>query len=161
MTEGFWINYKTGKVVPIDEHERSIRRPDVAKKLGVSALEKEFSKFKLEKDREKFLLWLMKSAPLMRVRGHGTEVTFDFDSRSRLDPLDAIAEFGRNNLGPFSRMTINNYATKEMNYLSFQQFEELMDTSGPEGVLRIGSKNLAKALRKIAVEIDMAKILKK
>ena len=167
MTEGYWINYRTGKAVPIHEHETDIRNPAIWKKLGFSVKDMElFKPFKFVKDREKFLLWLIQKYPLMRVRGHGTSVTFDFNNRSRQGPIDAIYDFGENNLGPFSRMSINNYATKENVEMSFSDFESLMNSDGAEGILRVGSDirvnaRILRELRKISTEIDMGDIFKK
>jgi hypothetical protein len=168
MNDGFWINYRGNtKVVPIHEHETDIRNPAIWKKLGFNVKDMElFKPFKLGRDREKFLLWLMQKYPLMRVRGHGVSTTFDFNNRSRQAPIDAIFEFGENNLGPFSRLYINNYATRENVEMSFSEFESLMNTDGAEGILRVGSdirvnSRVLRELRRIATEIDMTTIFRK
>lgn len=168
MNEGYWINYANGKVVPIHDHEIDIRNPQTWKKLGFNVKDMDlFKPFKVRNDREKFLLWLLQKYPLMRVRGHGNSVTFDFNSRSRQSPIDAIFEFGEDNLGPFSRISVNNYATKENVDMSYSDFVSLLDTDGAEGVLRVGSdtprvnSRVLRELRKIATEIDMSNIFKK
>jgi len=167
MNDGFWINYRNGKVVQIHEHETDIRNPAIWKKLGFSAKDMElFKPFKLVNDRERFLLWLLQKYPLMRVRGHGVSTTFDFSNRSRQAPIDAIFEFGENNLGPFSRLYINNYATRGNIDMSFPEFESLMKSDGAEGILRVGSdirvnSRVLRELRDIATEIDMTSIFKK
>jgi len=167
MTEGFWINYSRGKVVKIHEHENDIRKLPVVKKLGLTEKDMDgFAKFQPGRDRERFLLWLMKTFPLMRVRGHGMSVTFDFDSRRRQQAIDSIYEFGQNNLGPFSQMVINNYATRESVHMSFHDFEGLFESDGAEGILRVGAEERTNArilreLRKIATVIDMGNILQR
>ncbi|MCK9154508.1 MAG: hypothetical protein M0P12_00190 [Paludibacteraceae bacterium] len=167
MNDGFWINYANGKTVRIHEHETDIRNPAIFKKLGFNIREMEaFKPFKLGVDREKFMLWLMHKYPLMRVRGHGISTTFEFDSRSRQSPLDAVFEFAENNLGPFSMLTINNFATKESVDISFGSFKDLMDSDGAEGVLRYGSTirmntNVLKELRKISRVLKNTDMLKK
>lgn len=167
MTEGYWINYRNGKVIPIHEHETDIRNPATWKKLGFSVNDMEqFKPFKPGKDREKFLLWLLQKYPLMRVRGHGASVTFDFNNRSRQAPIDAIFDFGEDNLGPFSSLSINNYATRENVSMSFSDFESLMNSDGAEGILRVGSdirvnSRVLRELKKIATEIDMSGLFKK
>lgn len=81
MKEGYWVNYRSGKEFVIREHEQWIREPKNAKKLGLSAnVIKSFSKFKAVKDRDKFLLFVMKNAPVMRIRGHGNYASFEYSS---------------------------------------------------------------------------------
>lgn len=139
MKEGYWINYKNGKEFPIHEHEQWIREPKNAKKLGLSAnVIKAFSKFKPEKDRDKFLLFIMKSAPVMRVRGHGNYATFEYASRNRRDPMDAIWMWGQQNAGDFTGLRIINFSTKEEVSIMYGEFERLMDI-GPDEVMRHAS----------------------
>lgn len=167
MTDGFWINYSNGKVVKIHEHETDIRNPVVFKKLGFNVKDMElFKPFKLGKDREKFMLWLMHKYPLMRVRGHGIGTTFEFDTRSRQLALDAVLEFADDNLGEFSMLTINNLSTKESIDISFGKLKDLLDSDGVEGVLRYGNKvrfnaSVLKELVKIAKQLDETKVLKR
>jgi len=140
MKEGYWINYKTGKEFPIHEHEQWIRVPKNAKKLGVPknviAL---FNDFKPDRDRDKFLMFIMKHAPVMRVRGHGNYATFEYASRNRRDPMDAIWMWGQQNAGPFTGLYIVNFATREKAQMNWNQFEELMDSGGPDAVMRAAS----------------------
>jgi len=135
MREGYWINYRTGKVFSISDHMQWVSDDRNANKLGipksVAVLAKDI------KDREKYLLFLMKNAPVMRVRGHGSFVTFEFDSRSRQDVMDAILDWGRQNAGPFTTMNITNFATKENTQIRFEEFENAMDSGGAEAVLRV------------------------
>lgn len=167
MTEGFWINYANGRVVPIHEHEIDIRKPEVFKKLGFNVKEMEqFRPFKPVQDREKFMLWLMHKYPLMRVRGHGISTTFEFDSHSRQSALDAVFEFADNHLGDYSMLVINNLATKESISISFGKFKDLLNDEGAEGVLRHGSRikmnsSVLKGLKAIAKVLDNKQILKK
>lgn len=158
MREGFWINYRSGKVFEVEEHEKFLRQPGNADKLGLSdaLIHELFTKFKPVKDRDKMLTRLMHQAPVMRVRGHGNDVTFEFASSSKRDPLEAIADFARMNLGPYSGMTIVNMATGESNYLLYPDFKALMDEDNVEAVLRAASverKRLARRLLRLAKKL--------
>lgn len=161
MREGYWINYATSKTFDINEHEMWLRVPGNAKKLG---LPREvigmFRNFKPVVDRDKFLMFVMKHAPVMRVRGHGTTVAFEYNSTSRRDPMDAIWIFGKENLGPFSTLYIVNFATNEKVEILFQNFEEAVDTGGYDAVMRVAKvqklsikKNVVAALLQLSKEL--------
>lgn len=135
MTEGYWINYNTGKMIEMPEHESFIRDPKNAKKLGVPP--NVHTMAANIKDREKYLLFLLQHAPLMRVRGHGASVGFQFATHSRQDAMDAILSWGKNNAGPMTWLMIDNFATKESTQMNFEQFEEQMDSGGAEAILRV------------------------
>lgn len=114
MKDGFWINYETEKVFLIDEHEMWLRAGNNASKLGVSKLlQKEFDTFTPKEDREKFLLFIMSRAPIMRVRGHGAYWTFEFSSKLVQKPLDAIYLFCKDRAGDMTQLIINNFAKKD------------------------------------------------
>lgn len=136
MREGYWINYETMQTFPIHEHEEWIREEDNARQLGVSEnVISMFDDFEFQKDRLAFLSFLMKNAPIMRVRGHGAYMTFEYATRSR-KPVEAAWLFGLENAGPFSTMVINNLETGEQTAMKFQEMQKIMDTSGPEGIMR-------------------------
>jgi len=140
MKDGFWINYRTGKEFDIDEHETWIRRPGNAKKLGIpSKVQKAFPEFTIVKDRIKFVMFLMQHAPIMRVRGHGNYVTFEYSSRSRNDPMDSIWLWGLKNAGPFTGMYIVNFATGEKTNIYWRDFKEAMESGGAEAVMRVAA----------------------
>jgi len=140
MREGLWINYKTGKTFPIHEHEQWLRGKGNAKKLGVPPkVISAFKKFKPGGDRDKFLLFVMKNAPVMRVRGHGQSVSFEYSSRNRHDPMDAIWMWGQRNAGPFTHLYIVNFATRESTQMFWQEFEENMEKGGAQAVMRAAS----------------------
>jgi len=158
MREGFWINYKSGKAFFLEEHETWLRQPGNADKLGVSdALAHElFEKYEPVKDRDKMLTRLMHQAPVMRVRGHGNDTTFEFASHSKRDPLEAIADFAKKNLGPYSGLTIANLATGESNSLSYSDFKALMDEDNVEAVMRAASaerRRIARRLLRLAKKL--------
>jgi hypothetical protein len=114
MKEGYWANYNTGKVFLIDEHEMWIRREGNADKLGLS--EKLFTattaKYKPQKDRDEFLKNLMRHAPIMRVRGHGDVVTFEYSSKSEVKPWESIRRQGSEWFGPYTVVNIYNFETR-------------------------------------------------
>lgn len=155
MKDGYWINYKTGKDFPIDEHERWIRKPANAKKLGLSKeLMETFENFTPKRDRNKFLLFLMKHAPIMRVRGHGHYVTFEYSSRRRNPPIESAWLWGMENAGPFTTMRITNFATNETVEMSFKQLDELMESGGAEAVMRVAKDE--GTIREAPVQADIA-----
>ena len=112
MKEGYWVNYETADVFLIDEHERWVRREGNAATLGVSASVMQLALVKYEpgKDRDRFLKHLMSEAPIMRVRGHGEMVTFEYDSRSEAKPLAMIKKLGEEWFGPLTLVNIFNFA---------------------------------------------------
>ena len=128
MKDGFWLNYRTGEYYLIDEHEMWLRTPGNAQKLGVSQkLIDKFSDFTPVRDRNKFLIWVMQNSPVMRIRGHGGYVTFEYSSRSQSAPLDTILMWGKNNLGPLSEMHIVNFAGSEMTNIRWCEFKRDVD----------------------------------
>ena len=129
MQLGFWLNYKTGKIFRIDEHERWIRRWDNAKKLGISeSLFDEYTnKFKPSDDRNKMLLWLMNKAPIIRVRGHGSTVTFEFASSKIRPVLDTLYEWGEDYAGDYSNFHISNFKKKKKVDMLYKDFKELYE----------------------------------
>ena len=136
MKEGYWMNFRTGMYFLIDEHELWLRAPGNAKKLGVpKKVIVSFSEFFPIKDRNKFLIFLMQHSPIMRIRGHGGYVTFEYSSRSKNDPLDAIEVWGKKKLGPFSEMHIVNLATNEMTNIRWDEFQKAVDGGGSESVM--------------------------
>jgi len=154
MREGYWINYRTGKVFIVNEHEQWLRKKGNAKKLGLRAnVVRAFDEFEPGRDRDKFLLFVMQNAPVMRVRGHGNYVSFEYASRSRRDPIDAIWSWAEDNAGPFTELFIVNFATREKTTMYFKDFEEAMDRGGAEAVMRAASVRKFSVRRKIAEEL--------
>ena len=162
MKEGYWINYRTGKTFPIDEHEQWIRRKGNAKKLGLpQRLIDAFDEFETKKDRDKFLTFLMQHAPVMRVRGHGNYITFEFSSRRRNGPMDSIWEWGLDNgAGPFTGMYIVNFATGEKTSIYWKDFKEAMEIEGADAVMRVATVESFEWREQIASELlDMSRRL--
>jgi hypothetical protein len=118
MKEGYWINYRSGKVFEITEHEQWIRDEGNARALGIPPrVFARFRDFVSGTDRDMFLLFLMKSAPVMRVRGHGVTVTFEFWSRSNVRPMAAIRSWAKRNAGSANALNIVNLAALPMRSL--------------------------------------------
>ena len=125
MKEGYWINYGNGKVFPIDEHERWLRRADNAALLGVpKKVQKTLEKFEPVDDREKFMLTVFGNAPAMRVRGHGPVWAFEFSSDSVRKPLDAIYSFCKDRAGDYTHLVINNFAKNDSVSMTWKDFRE-------------------------------------
>lgn len=116
MKDGWWINYD-GKPewYLIDEHERWIRRNGNSAKLGIpQKIIGNFPNFMPADDRNEFLTYLMKNAPIMRVRAHGSYVTFEHGA-SPLDfrPLKAVLAWGEENAGDYLLLNVVNLRTNE------------------------------------------------
>lgn len=143
MKEGYWVNYRTGKEIPIYEHEDWIRTPGNAKKLGLpAALIKSFDKFRPKRDRDKFLLFIMKNAPVMRVRGHGNFVSFEYGSSNDKRPLDAVWSFLDDYAGPFTGVRIVNFQKGKKVDTNFQEFQNTMAEYGPGSFMRVASREI-------------------
>jgi hypothetical protein len=112
MRDGWWANWKTGKLVAIHEHERDIRMPAVATQLGVpDDVFRRFGRYVPERDRCRFLFWLMSRLPLMRIRRHTLQVTFEYVARSDRKPLEAVAKWAGRHAGPATLLNITNLKT--------------------------------------------------
>ena len=106
MTEGYWGNYTTGQIFLIDEHEMWIRRGNNASKLGVPiAVQKRFKDFKVKEDRNQFLMFIFANSPVMRFRGHGHYITFEFNSADWTKPLALVLKWGEVSWGGLKRAT--------------------------------------------------------
>jgi hypothetical protein len=122
MKDGFWINYDTDAVFEIDEHERWLRRDDNADRLGVPAdVIARFGEFVPRRDRDRFLTFVMSHAPVMRVRGHGVDVTFEFAAENESPAMRAIDEFCTANAGLGTWMRISNLLLKRTNVFLWAQ----------------------------------------
>jgi hypothetical protein len=154
MKEGYWINFRTGKVFPIEEHETWLREKGNAKRLGVPpGVIRAFPEFKPATDRDKFLLFVMQHSPIMRVRGHGTFVTFEYASHERGAAMDAVWLWAKENAGPFTALSIVNLETREKTEMFYQDFEHAMDEGGAEAVMRAASVGRFDLNRRIAREL--------
>jgi len=111
MKDGFWINYRTEREFPIHEHELWVRVPENAADLGIPKriYQAAMKRFTQGKDRNKFILFLLKNAPVMRVRGHGEYVTFEFDRANDTAPQRAIARFRLTWCGPMMGIRVVNF----------------------------------------------------
>ena len=160
MKSGYWINYRTGKTVPINEHEEHIRDPKNAKALGVPpGIIKNFAKFEPVKDRVKFLTYVLEHSPLMRVRGHGTFVSFEYASRDRKDPIESIWLWGKQFAGPFTLIDIHNLKTNENTAIRWQDFLSVVEKDGYEGIMRVAKHNRRLARQMVRVAREIAEVL--
>lgn len=125
MKNGYWGNYETGRIFLIDEHELWVRRPNNACSLGLSEeLIARFSEYKIREDRDAFLYFLFANAPIMRFRGHGEYVTFEFNSPDWTKPLKLIHTWCQENTGPYTGLKIVNFHTMEIRQLLWQDFQD-------------------------------------
>ena len=107
MKEGYWINYITGEVQLIDDHWNWLRAGGNALRIGVPReVVAEFNRKDLREDRIRFLLYVIRRAPLIRVRGHGASITFEFYAKEPTEALQAILRFLRETVQPQPEMTL-------------------------------------------------------
>ena len=112
MKEGFWGNYETGEYFRIDEHERWLRAPGNAARLGIpEAVRTMFAKYPT---REELLPFVYRHAPVMRWRGHGASVTFEFESSEWERPLELIRKWGYAFAGDELCFRMVNFRTMEV-----------------------------------------------
>lgn len=120
MKAGYWGNYETGKIFLIDDHERWIKRSRNAAELGVPPdVVSRFSEFP---DRETLLRFLFASAPVMRFRGHGSYITFEFDSTDWQKPLQLIESWCQANAGPFLGLNMVNFHKTKSVFVLWKNF---------------------------------------
>jgi hypothetical protein len=136
MREGYWINYRVGRVDLIDEHQLWVRRPGHAARLGIpQEAVAEFTRFDPATDRDEFLRFLMGRAPVMRVRGHGASVTFEFISTCGWQaPLDAIASFLADKAGPRLGLNIVDLGVPAVIAMDCARFIDVFSAGGAMAV---------------------------
>lgn len=143
---GYWINYQTGTEVGVGEHEAWLRNPQNAQMIGVPPqIVVDFAKFEPVKDRDALLRYVMQHAPIMRVRGHGREISFEYSSSRSKGPLDAIWTWAEREAGPLTSLFIANLATGETTSMLYKDFVETMNNSGYEGIMRRASREVSDA----------------
>jgi len=124
MNEGYWGNYMTGEIFLIDEHEMWIRRGNNASKLGIpQAVQRRFKEFMVKEDRDRLLSFIFAHAPVMRFRGHGSYVTFEFNCADWAKPLELVCIWSEANAGPLLGLLIVNFATNEAIEATWETFK--------------------------------------
>ena len=152
MQDGYWINFKTDKSIRMHDHEIFMRNIVNAKKMGVS--ESVHVMAAKIKTREAYLTFIMRNAPLIRVRGHGSFVTFEYNTRARRPVMDAIWSWGMSNAGPFTVMNISNLATRENTQMSYRDFEKAINEGGADAVMRVATvSKIGAPTRQAAMEL--------
>ena len=128
MESGYWGNYKKGVFFEIDEHELWIRRGNNAIQLGIpNKIVGRFCAFEVGKDREQFLPFLFASAPVMRWRGHGQSVTFEFNANTWIKPLSLIKKWCTLNAGAFLHLNMINFKNMEIRQTLWKNFCVISD----------------------------------
>lgn len=116
MKEGFWLNYETKRYIELvcagTDHEMCVRRPSNHAWLGVPArVAARFDRFQPVTERDAFLRQVMKSVPLIRIRGHLTHISIEFCSRRLARPFAVIGKWAAKHAGPQMPLNITNLAT--------------------------------------------------
>ena len=123
MKEGFWGNYETCVWFQIDEHEMWLRRGDNAAQLGIpESVITEFSHFP---NRETLLPFVFRHAPVMRWRGHGVSVTFEFHAEDWEKPLELIRKWCALFAGDFLFLRMVNFRGMEIREMLWKDLRKL------------------------------------
>ena len=148
LTDGYFLNYSRNGIegqddpwIKIDEHERWLRRGNNAELLGVPEYTREkFGDYKVEIDRDELLKMVLKEAPIIRMRGHKTYFTFEFNSSKINDALWTIFEFMGYAGGTATGMYVVNFATGEKIQAYYDKFRQYMDEDRAETLFRKGKE---------------------
>lgn len=129
MREGCWIRF-TGEWTWINEHASWIQNPENARRLGVpdevqaklSAIPWDFN----GPGREAILRLAMNSG-LVRMRGHGASVTFEF-TLPMAAAIQSVRPFMDQNFGPLTWVQFNDLGEKGQSFGCFyKDLSEAMD----------------------------------
>lgn len=125
-SKGLWVNYATGEIWEVNEHQTFLFSGDNRVKMGVPNWL--WDKIEGKDDPDKrlaVLLQIIAGAPLIRVRQHGTLCSFEFSDPDSAQPLKAIAKAAEFlGLGNFSDLLIINFFTREEIYVKYKDFKE-------------------------------------
>lgn len=143
MKDGWWINYQTrrftGLYCPGMEHETVLRSPDDQDWLGIPpAVAKSFIRFSPKADRIRLLRYAMKQVPLMRIRGYGVRVAFQYWSPSGdIEPYAMIDKWISRWGGLRLLLVVTNLATKRTEQVSASDWADFLkrQPTSPAGVL--------------------------
>ena len=135
MKEGFWGNYETGEWFRIDEHERWLRKPGNAEKLGVP--EAVIKRFAENPTRETLLPFVYRRAPVMRWRCHGSSVTFEFESPGWERPLELIRKWGRSFAGDCLCFHMVNFRGMEVRDALWRDLRQEAESRRPDGIYMV------------------------
>jgi len=128
VNEGWWVNFETGRTVALKcrgaDHEAAIRDPKNQRWLGLPPpVIKGIRRFTPIQERDSLLLHIMKSSPLMRIRGHGAYVTFEFSSNEEYQPLDSIRKWVKKNAGPMTILNVVNFSSGQVRAVSVLPYQ--------------------------------------
>lgn len=156
MTEGFWINYAKYPplVVEVPDHELWVKSGANYRKIGIpeKVADKMF-RFTTRTERAETLVFLLKHVPLIRARGHGADITFEFYARNPADALWAIQSFASKHAGAMSALNIYNLATNKVVSTSKRELHRGLEDEGPEAFLRAASRRFSREGRAMVREL--------
>jgi len=139
--EGYWLNAKNGKYKKVFEHADFLKDPKNAKKVGLSPrFVKQIKDMDWQKDRPEILILAMNEG-LVRIRGHGSLIAFEFTYDTR-KTLHAVEDFLDKVFlaGPMSTLRFNNLRTHESIDISYNDFIDYMMEDWRK-VLRVAKKS--------------------
>lgn len=122
MKDGYWLNAKTGRHFRIDEHAAWITDPANADRIGLP--KRTFVRMgKLHwanPDHRAPILLLAMSAGLVRVRGHGATISFEY-TVADAKALRAVRSFLEKTqlAGPATGLQLNNLKTGKTHFFRY------------------------------------------
>ncbi len=157
MTEGWWVNYETKRFVglycPGMEHEIVIRGQENQDWLGVPpSVAKEFNRYHPQVDRIRLLLFVMKHAPLMRIRGYGCRVQIQYwnpGGGGDDKPYAAVRRWAARWGGPRLLLEVSNLATRRHEHVMAGDWPAFVkgQAKTPQGCSKTGLKTGCKTSR--------------
>ena len=104
MKEGYWLNYHKGTLFEIGlhgDHLRWVTDQQNAEALGIpKSLLAILNQPKASEQRDRLLMLVLRTEPVMRVRGHIETVTFEFYAEDETKPLAVVRDCSEERLGP-------------------------------------------------------------
>lgn len=132
MKEGWWLNYETGRLFRVHEHEMWLREPGNGKRLGLpeALFRTALYRYKAGEERDKLLTFIVTCFPVARIRGHGAYVTIEHSGWGVPDVIPAIKRFGRKQgFGPMLGLNIRVITTGEGHFGLWRDFPHFLSES--------------------------------
>ena len=130
MKEGYWLNYHTDKEFCIGlrgDHLRWLTDQENVEALDIPKnLRAILSQPTASEQRDRFLLLVLRTEPVMRVRGHVESVTFEFSAEDETKPLAMVREFSEDRLGPQTVLRVVNHRKSTVRQIRVRDIDGLM-----------------------------------
>ena len=126
MKEGCWIVAATGHYEYVDDHAHWIQVPEHAERMGLrgDVLQKiRLIKWDFNGPGRRAILLVAMAHGLIRARGHGSSITFEFTVPVR-EAIKGVTQFLEAIAGPHSYCSFTNLKTQEKVGFFFKDIHE-------------------------------------